>query len=118
MQHIQVVTSLFALTFCSMSSALFAAPPVWEQLSPRKSVAADSRFSELRRKAGIGADMRDFGRVCIVARVRHDLPHDETAYEWFDVDQTLALLPLNGRQSSVVLTLPADRANAVMTSSP
>lgn len=82
------------------------------------SVAADSRFSELRRKAGIGADMRDFGRVCIVARVRHDLPHDETAYEWFDVDQTLALLPLNGRQSSVVLTLPADRANAVMTSSP
>lgn len=81
-------------------------------------VGADSRFSELRRKAGIGADMRDFGRVCIVARIRHEHPHDETAYEWFDADQTLALLPLNDRQSSVVLTLPADRANAVLTSTP
>lgn len=88
------------------------------KLEATVAVAADSRFSELRRKAGIGADLRDFGRVCIVARVRHARAHDETAYEWFDVDQTLALLPLNDRQSSVVLTLPADRANAVMTSTP
>ena len=41
MRHIQFVSSLFALTFCSVSSALFAAPPLWEQLAPRKSVAAD-----------------------------------------------------------------------------
>ncbi len=81
-------------------------------------VAADSRFSETRRKAGIGADMRDFGRVCIVSRMSHALPHDETAYEWFDVDQTLALLPLNGRQSSVVLTLPSDRAAGLLRLSP
>lgn len=77
-------------------------------------VAADSRFSEMRRKAGIGADMKDFGRVCIVSRMRHSLPHDATAYEWFDVDQTLALLPLNDQQSSIVVTLPADRANTLM----
>ncbi|MFA6139250.1 MAG: 5-demethoxyubiquinol-8 5-hydroxylase UbiM [Hyphomicrobium sp.] len=73
-------------------------------------VAADSRFSELRRKAGIGADMRDFGQICIVCRLRHERPHDGTAYEWFDTGQTLAVLPLNGQTSSIVLTQPASTA--------
>jgi ubiquinone biosynthesis UbiH/UbiF/VisC/COQ6 family hydroxylase len=70
-------------------------------------VAADSRFSEVRRMAGIGADMRDFGHLCVVCRLQHDAPHDGTAHEWFDVDQTLAVLPLNGRTSSIVLTQPS-----------
>lgn len=78
-------------------------------------VAADSRFSTMRRKAGIGAEMRDFGRVCIVCRMTHELPHDGTAYEWFDTEQTIAVLPLHGgRESSIVITLPSDAANRAM----
>ena len=77
-------------------------------------VAADSRFSTMRRKAGIGAEMRDFGRVCIVSRMTHEKDHDATAYEWFDTDQTLAVLPLYGRESSIVITLPSDAANRSM----
>lgn len=77
-------------------------------------IAADSRFSKLRRAAGIGAEMRDFARLCIVCRMRHARPHDKTAIEWFDVDRTLALLPLNAGQSSVVLTLPTDAAHRTM----
>ncbi len=73
-------------------------------------VAADSRFSAMRRKAGIGADIRDFGHTCIVCRLKHEKPHDGTAYEWFDMDRTLAILPLNNRESSVVLTQPANAA--------
>ncbi|KAB2942068.1 MAG: 5-demethoxyubiquinol-8 5-hydroxylase UbiM [Hyphomicrobium sp.] len=73
-------------------------------------VAADSRFSELRRKVGIGADMRDFGHLCIVCHLRHEKPHDGTAHEWFDTDQTLAVLPLNEQTSSIVLTQPASTA--------
>jgi ubiquinone biosynthesis UbiH/UbiF/VisC/COQ6 family hydroxylase len=81
-------------------------------------VAADSRFSELRRKAGIGADMKDFGRLCIVCRLRHALPHDGTAIEWFDADQTLAALPLNDSMSSIVATLPSDAGKAAMALAP
>jgi ubiquinone biosynthesis UbiH/UbiF/VisC/COQ6 family hydroxylase len=77
-------------------------------------VAADSRFSESRRKMAIPAKMRDFGRVVIVCRMEHDLPHDEIAYECFHYDQTLAILPLNRNQSSIVITLPADHANHVL----
>ncbi len=77
-------------------------------------VAADSRFSETRRKMGIGAEMEDFGRVVIVCEMAHALPHNGVATECFHYDQTLAVLPMNGEVSSVVVTLESDKAEAVM----
>lgn len=77
-------------------------------------VAADSRFSETRRMAGIPASMHDFGRVCIVARMEHDKPHDGIAFECFHYGRTLAILPLSGNQSSVVITAPMDQRDAIM----
>lgn len=69
-------------------------------------VAADSRFSDTRRHMGIAAQMRDNGRTMLVCRMQHDMPNDQTAWEWFGHGQTLALLPLGEHLSSVVLTLP------------
>ena len=77
-------------------------------------VAADSRFSETRRKMGIGAEMEDFGRVVIVGEMAHARPHGGVAVECFHYDQTLAVLPMNGEVSSVVVTLPSDKAEAAM----
>jgi ubiquinone biosynthesis UbiH/UbiF/VisC/COQ6 family hydroxylase len=77
-------------------------------------VAADTRFSELRRRQGIPAQMRDFGRVMMVCRVEHELPHEGVATEWFDYGQTIAMLPINGNRSSFVLTLPAREMDGVM----
>ncbi len=70
-------------------------------------VAADTRFSALRQGQGISAHMLDFGRTMLVCRVRHSKPHEGVATEWFDHGQTIAMLPLNGDQSSFVLTLGA-----------
>ncbi len=75
-------------------------------LEARLVVAADSRFSETRRAVGIAARMRDFGRTMLVCRMTHEVAHQRIAWEWFGHHQTLALLPLNGQCSSVVLTLP------------
>ena len=80
-------------------------------------IAADSRFSGVRRKMGLAADSLDFGRVVIVCEMAHDRPHNDTAYECFHYDQTLAILPMAGDVSSVVVTLPADRAEQVMAMS-
>lgn len=77
-----------------------------ESLRTRLLVAADSRFSETRRQLGIGARLKDFGKTMLVCRMHHEKPHRQVAWEWFGYGQTLALLPLNGDQSSVVLTLP------------
>jgi ubiquinone biosynthesis UbiH/UbiF/VisC/COQ6 family hydroxylase len=85
-----------------------------EVVAARVVVAADSRFSETRRRAGIGAAMLDFGRTMIVARVAHEAPHGGVATEWFGHGQTIAMLPLNRAMSSVVLTLPPAIAEAAM----
>jgi len=73
-------------------------------------VAADSRLSQTRRLAGIGASMRDFGRSVIVACMAHDQPNDGIAWECFRYGNTLALLPMNGNRSSAVVTVPSDVA--------
>lgn len=76
-------------------------------------IAADSRFSETRRAMGIAADMHDFGKTMLVCVMTHTLEHEHTAWEWFDYDQTLALLPMNGLRSSVVITLSPDEMDAL-----
>jgi len=87
-------------------------------------VAADSRFSATRRQLGIGAQMTDFGRTVIVCRMRHELPHHETAHECFGYDRTLAVLPLPDDPQaghalcSVVVTAGAADAAALMAQSP
>lgn len=84
-----------------------------EDLQARLVVAADSRFSETRRAVGIAADMHDFGKTMMVCRMALELDHEQVAWEWFDHDQTLALLPLNGRVASAVLTLPSKDIEAL-----
>ena len=86
-----------------------------ERLSAPLVVAADSRHSSTRRAMGIPADLHDYGRTMLVCNMTHRQPHHETAWEWFDHGQTLALLPMNPDpqtglpRSSVVLTLPSQQ---------
>jgi ubiquinone biosynthesis UbiH/UbiF/VisC/COQ6 family hydroxylase len=78
-------------------------------------VAADSRYSETRRAMGIPASMHDFGKTMLVLRMQHDVAHDQVAWEWFGVGQTLALLPLHDpHTSSVVLTLSPQEMQALL----
>jgi ubiquinone biosynthesis UbiH/UbiF/VisC/COQ6 family hydroxylase len=91
-----------------------------ERLSAPLVVAADSRHSSTRRAMGIPADMHDYGRTMLVCNMTHEQPHHETAWEWFDHGQTLALLPMNPDpasglpRSSVVLTLPSQELLPLM----
>ena len=76
-------------------------------------VAADSRFSKVREWLGIAAEMNPLGRSMMVCRVTHERDHGGVATEWFDHGQTIAMLPLNGRMSSAVLTLPSDEIDRI-----
>ncbi len=88
-----------------------------EKVKAQLLVAADSRFSETRRAMGIAATMHDFGKTMMVCVMEHSVPHNHVAWEWFDYGQTLALLPMNGMRSSVVITLPASDIQQLMTMS-
>ena len=91
-----------------------------ETLTAPLLVAADSRHSSSRRAMGIPADLHDYGRTMLVCNMTHQQPHVETAWEWFDHGQTLALLPMNPcpqtglPRSSVVLTLPSQELQPLM----
>lgn len=77
-------------------------------------IAADSRFSNIRRKVGIPSTMKDFSKVMIVTKMKHEKSHQNTALECFDYGQTLALLPMIGDESSVVLTLATNQSKALI----
>jgi ubiquinone biosynthesis UbiH/UbiF/VisC/COQ6 family hydroxylase len=87
-------------------------------LRARLVVAADSRLSETRRRLGIGARMLDFGRTVIVCRMTHERAHGGVARECFRYGDTLAVLPLNGDASSIVVTVPSDRAPELLRAAP
>jgi ubiquinone biosynthesis UbiH/UbiF/VisC/COQ6 family hydroxylase len=80
------------------------------RLTGRLLVAADSRFSAARTQLGISAEMNRLGKAMLVCRVTHERDHQQVATEWFDSSHTIAMLPLNGRCSSAVVTLPLDEA--------
>lgn len=95
-----------------------------ERLQAPLLIAADSRFSNIRRQLGIGASMHDFGRTVIVCRLRHELPHHEVAHECFGYEQTLAILPLPGDMvdgapmCSAVVTTGAAQAQELLALPP
>ncbi|MDO4776382.1 MAG: 5-demethoxyubiquinol-8 5-hydroxylase UbiM [Cardiobacteriaceae bacterium] len=81
-------------------------------------VAADSRFSFVRRALGIPTDLHDFGRTVIVFRLAHTIPNNHTAYECFFYGSTLALLPLTDNMTNCVITIASDKAPALKSLSP
>lgn len=74
-------------------------------------IAADSRTSFMRKALGIGADMQDFGRTVLLFRCKHTFSNKETAHEWFYYGKTLAVLPLNEYESSMVITIENSRVD-------
>ena len=86
-----------------------------KKVKSRLVVAADSRFSEIRRKMGIPSLMKDFSKVMIVTRMEHEKSHNHVALEFFNYGHTLALLPLNGNVSSVVLTVSTDNSKEMLS---
>lgn len=83
-----------------------------QTLSADLLIAADGRFSYARKMLGIGAKIKDFGRIMMVFEVSHTSEHHQTAHEHFLYNQaTCAVLPLNNKHASIVLTLPKHRAD-------
>ncbi len=85
-----------------------------KRLTAPLAVAADSRFSETRRKMGIPASMHDFGRVAIVSRMAHTESNRQTALEYFQYGGTLAVLPVAEHLSSFVVTATGKQAQALL----
>ncbi len=67
-------------------------------------VSADSKFSNTRRLTGITSKMHDYGKMMLVTHMQLEHSHNHVAFERFDFDKTIALLPMLNNKASFVLT--------------
>jgi ubiquinone biosynthesis UbiH/UbiF/VisC/COQ6 family hydroxylase len=88
-----------------------------KQFNTKLVVAADSRFSTIRRKMGIPASMKDFSKVMVVSQMKLEKPHHHIALECFHYGRTVALLPMVGNHASIVMTVTADKADEIVKQS-
>ena len=73
-------------------------------------VGADGRDSWVRNQAGISAAPLDYKQHGVVANFITEKPHRNIAYEWFQPDSILALLPLSGNRVSMVWTVSPEQS--------
>jgi 2-polyprenylphenol 6-hydroxylase len=79
-------------------------------LSAKLIVGADGRDSWVRKQAGISAAPVDYQQHGVVANFSCELPHRGIAYQWFQTDGILALLPLPGNRVSMVWSVSPDKS--------
>lgn len=83
-------------------------------LNAKLLVGADGAQSQVRELAGIPLYCNDYGQKGLVCVVQTSLPHQATAWQRFMPSGPLAFLPLADGSCSIVWTLPADRADAML----
>ena len=88
------------------------------RLSAALVVGADGADSFVRRAAAIAATAKGYEQAAVVANFHCEQSHEGVAWQWFQGGPVLALLPLPGRQVSMVWSLPASRAARVAALAP
>ena len=81
-----------------------------EQLQTMLIVGADGPSSVVRELSGISVEREDYGQKALVATIKSEHGHKDTAWQRFLPGGPLALLPLDNDYSSIVWSLPADQA--------
>jgi 2-octaprenyl-6-methoxyphenol hydroxylase len=76
-------------------------------------VAADGARSPIRQAAKITTRGWKYWQSCIVAFVKPEKSHNQTAYEKFQASGPFAILPLPGNRCRIVWTAPHEEAKAL-----
>ncbi len=87
-------------------------------VSAKLVIGADGAQSQIRQLAGLTATRTDYGQTALVAMIATARPHANTAWQRFLGDGTLAFLPLKGGMSSIVWSLPTERAERLLGVAP
>lgn len=77
-------------------------------------VGADGGDSWVRQQAGMDATASPYQQHGVVGNFRTEIPHLDTAYQWFQPDSILALLPLPQQQVSMVWAVSAEKSSSLL----
>ena len=81
-------------------------------------VGADGRDSWVRQQAGIEAKVSAYQQDGVVANFQVEKPHRGTAFQWFQTDGILALLPLPQQMVSMVWSLSPTKSAELLALTP
>lgn len=84
-------------------------------------VICEGKTSSTRAEFGIDFDVTPYAQKAIAARLSCELPHEQTAYQWFSQGEILAFLPMGGEQGNsvaIVWSVNEDHAQALLDESP
>jgi 2-octaprenylphenol hydroxylase len=88
-----------------------------QTVTTRLVIGADGARSLVRRMAGLGIESQDYGQLAIVANLTCQGGHENTAWQRFLGEGTLALLPLASGECSLVWSLPRSKAEGLLAGS-
>ncbi len=77
-------------------------------------LGADGASSKVRELLGLKTDKKDYGQSGVVAYVKTERHHANTAWQRFLPTGPLAFLPFNDGRCSIVWTLPNDEAERLL----
>lgn len=76
-------------------------------------VGADGKHSGVAARAGIRRRESDYGQTALVCALKHELPHEGIAHQFFMPEGPLAILPLPDNRVSIVWSERTERAEAI-----
>jgi 2-octaprenylphenol hydroxylase len=88
-----------------------------QTVTTRLVIGADGARSLVRRMAELGIESQDYGQLAIVANLTCQGGHENTAWQRFLGEGTLALLPLASGECSLVWSLPRSKAEGLLAGS-
>jgi 2-polyprenylphenol 6-hydroxylase len=89
-----------------------------EAVQTQLCVGADGARSWVRHAAGFETFVRPYGERGVVANFACDIPHRNTAFQWFRDDGVLAWLPIGDRLVSIVWSASEQYARHLLALSP
>jgi len=89
-----------------------------ELIDARLCVGADGAHSWVRGAAGFAVSTRPYGERGVVANFACELPHRNTAFQWFGGDGVLAWLPVEESIVSIVWSTEEARAQELLSLAP
>lgn len=78
-------------------------------------IAADGSDSWVRQQSNISVNFKSFNQTALVANFEVGIHHQNIARQWFDVHETLALLPLPQKVVSIVWAMPTAQAGELLS---
>lgn len=111
---IEIINNCRIVSFDTQRQQVSASLDNGQTILTKLLIAADGKHSYTRKLSGIKTYMKDYKKSAIICTIKHERPHEAKAIQHFFAAGPFAILPLQGRRSSLVWTESTAKANELL----